>query len=256
MRQYPQLDAAMATGDVSYSKARVLVPYLTHQNVNDLLAIAVRTPAGRLGAAVAAWSQRNDDPDQIRGRQHRARSVSWRTEPDGMVVVTVRLTPEAAGAVCAAIDTAVTRAHAPAGATLTQQRADALVAATTEGDGPGVQAEVVIHVTEHGNRLTDGTPLSAHAVTGLLPDAFISLLMHDTQRQPIDASPRRRTPTRRQRRVLDERHTECRHPGCHAEAFLQYDHIQPYSHAGPTVIANPSSSQSLYNLGREVATAV
>ena len=140
MRQYPQLDAVMASGDVSYSKARVLVPYLTDQNVDDLLAIAERTPAGHLGAAAAAWSQRNDDPDQIRERQHRARSVSWRTEPDGMVVITARLTPETAGAVCATVDTVVTRAAAPAGASLAQQRADALVAVITGGVRAGIPA--------------------------------------------------------------------------------------------------------------------
>jgi hypothetical protein len=195
MRQFPALDQAMATGDVSYAKARVLAAYLTSANVDDLLGIAATTPAGRLGAAIAAWSQRNDDPDAIRRRQHEARSVSWRTEPDGMVVLTARLTPENAGAVCAAIDTTVTRNHAPAGACLAHQRADALVALMTDGGG-SVTAELVIHVNAEGNTLTDGTPLSDHAVAGLLPDAFISLLLHDNQGRPIDASPRRRLPTR------------------------------------------------------------
>ena len=118
MRQFPALDRAMSSGDVSYAKARVLAAYLTDANVDDLLAIAATTPAGRLGAAIAAWSQRNDDPDAIRRRQHEARSVSWRTEPDGMVVLTARLTPDTAGTVCAAIDPVVTRSHEPAGASL------------------------------------------------------------------------------------------------------------------------------------------
>jgi 5-methylcytosine-specific restriction endonuclease McrA len=38
--------------------------------------------------------------------------------------------------------------------------------------------------------------------------------------------------------VLDERHPECAHPGCHATAFLHYDHIRPYSDGGPTVLDN------------------
>jgi hypothetical protein len=132
MRQFPALDQAIATGDVSYAKARVLAAYLT---------------------------------------------------------------PENAGAVCAAIDTTVTRNHAPAGASLAHQRADALVTLMTDGGG-SVTAELVIHVNAEGNTLTDGTPLSDHAVAGLLPDAFISLLLHDNQGRPIDASPRRRLPTR------------------------------------------------------------
>ncbi|HTN99367.1 MAG TPA: DUF222 domain-containing protein [Microthrixaceae bacterium] len=237
MSAFPSLDRAMAEGDVSYAKARVLVAYLTEDNIADLLDIAVCTPAGRLGAAVAAWSQRNDDPETIRRRQYEARSVTWRTEPDGMVIITARLTPEAAGAVCAVVDTVVARNNAPAGASLAQQRADVLVGVMTGGGG-SVTAEVVVHVREDGNALADGTPLSDHAVASLLPEAFVSLLMRDSKRYPIDASPRRRFPTRRQKRVIDEIDTECRQPGCHTTEFLQYDHRQPYGKGGLSVLVN------------------
>ncbi len=151
------------------------------------------------------------------------------------------------------IDQQVTVTCAPTGASLTQQRADALVAVATGGGGR-VDAEVVIHVDQTGNTLTDGTPLNDHAVAGLLPDAFVSLLLHDAVRQPIDASPRRRTPTRRQRRVLDERATECQHPGCHARTFLQYDHIQPYAHDGPTVVDNLQRLCGPHNRAHEQLT--
>jgi len=261
MREFPALDAAMANGDVSYAKARVLVPHLSEGNVDDLIGLAERNPAGRLGVAIAAWAQRNEDPDVLAARQHDARSVSWRTDPDGTVVLSARLAPEAAGAVCAVIDTVVTRAPgAPAGASLAQQRADALVTAVTagasgDGTGAGVEVEVVVHVTEDGNRLPDGTPLSDHAVTALLPDAFVSLLMHDAARQPVDASPRRRSPTRRQRRVIDERHPECQHPGCHARALLQYDHIDPYGTGGPTVVANLQRLCGPHNRARPTHSA-
>ena len=189
----------------------------------------------------------------IERRQHEARSVSWRTEPDGMVVLTARLTPDTAGAVCAAIDTSVTRNHAPAGASLTHQRADALAALVTDGGG-SVTAEVVVHVNAEGNTLTDGTPLSDHAVTALLPEGFVSLLLHDNQGRPIDASPRRRLPTRRQQRVLDQIDPECRQPGCHATAFLQYDHIQPDAQGGTTVLANLQRLCGPHNRARTGAT--
>lgn len=259
LRDHPLLDAAMRDGDLSYAKARVLVPWLTEANVEPLVAIAVTTPAGRLGVAIAAWSQRNDDQGQIERHHHDSRACTWRTEPDGMVTLTARLTPAAAGAVCAVIDTQVTRAaadrpegsdavDAPAGApiparrhpTLAQQRADALVAVVTQpGEHQGgVDAEVIVHVTGDGNHLPDGTPLSDHAVTAMLPDAFVSLLVHDAERRPIDASPRRRFPTRRQRRVLDARHDQCQHPGCGVRDFLQYDHILPFAEGGLTTVAN------------------
>lgn len=197
MIDHPELDAAMARGDLSYAKARVLVPHLTTDNATALVDLAEHNPAGRLGAAIAAWSQRNEDPDTI-------------------------------------------TAH---------QRADARTALVT-GGGATIHAEVLVHVTEDGNHLPDGTPLSDHAVTTLLPDAFVSLLLHDTARQPIDASPRRRTPTRRQCRVIDARHDHCQHPGCTATTFLQYDHIQPYATRGPTTIDNLQRLCGPHNRGR------
>ncbi len=255
MRTWTALDEAMADGDVSFAKARTIVPHLSDTNVVALVDIARSTPVGRLGAAVAAWLHRHDDPEEIARRHHRERSVSWRTDPDGMVTITARLEPGVAGAVCAVLDTQVMRA--PAGApeadgsrpSLAQQRADALVAAVTappaeRARGRGrpptrVDTEVVVHVTAEGNRLTDGTPLGDHAVAALLPDAFVSLLLHDAERQPIDASPRRRFPTRRQRRVVDARQDQCAGPGCTATVFLQYDHVEPYDPIRPnTVIAN------------------
>lgn len=45
-----------------------------------------------------------------------------------------------------------------------------------------MQADVNVHVSEDGNTLTDGTPLADHAVTTLLPDAFVSLLIYDSRR--------------------------------------------------------------------------
>ncbi|MCB1031300.1 MAG: DUF222 domain-containing protein [Acidimicrobiales bacterium] len=237
MRAYPLLDQAMARGDISYAKARILVASLSKENVEALVDIAAKTPSGQLGAAIAAWSQRNEDEEQIRARQMKARSLKWRTDPDGMVVITARLIPEDAAQVCAAIEVVTTRSHAPAGASLANQRADSLVKIATDG-GSAMNAEVVIHVNETGNSLPDGTPLSDGAVTKLLPEAFISLLLHDNERYPIDASPRRRSPTRRQKRVIDGRHEECQHLGCHSTDFLEYDHIEPYSQGGETVLDN------------------
>lgn len=263
MREFPELDFAMHNGDLSYAKARALVPWLTAANVNDLIAIAATTAAGRLGWAIAAWAHQTDNHDLINKHQRGARSCTWRVEADGTVTITARLTPAAAGAVCAVIDAQVTRAQsmrasvpndvpdgehttvddAPAGApdphlTLAQQRADALVTVMTHGGASSVDAEVVVHVTAEGNSLADGTPLTDNTVASMLPEAFVSLLMLDAKQRPIDASPRRRFPTPRQRRVIDARNDQCQHPGCGSRDFLQYDHIHPYNAGGPTIIDN------------------
>lgn len=282
MRDFPELDAAMRNGDMSYAKARELVANLDVDNVAEFLDLASYTPAGRLGVAIAAWSRRNEDEGLLAARQRVLRSCSWRTEPDGMVTITARQAPENAGIACAVLDTQVMRRDRERGLasnqesnqansssslpSLSQQRADALVKLVTGtggvvGDGVAsdgvpssdrrIVTEVVIHVREDGNALADGMPLSDNAVTAMLDDSFISLLVHDMKRQPIDASSRRRFPTRRQQRVIDERFDECRQPGCHARAFLQYDHIQPYALGGPTTIDNPRRWCGPHNRARE-----
>ncbi|HET8930639.1 MAG TPA: DUF222 domain-containing protein [Acidimicrobiales bacterium] len=240
MREFAVLDEAMADGDVSYSKARILVGQLNDTNVDELVEIARVTPSGRLGKAIAAWCQRNEDPEEIARRQLASRSMGWGTAADGMVDFHVRLTPEGAAIVCGVVDTTVARrTGVPAGTSLAQQRADALVTVCAgDGDSGGTDTEIVIHVRDDGNTFTDGTPLADHAVTKMLPSSFISLLLHNAERYPIDASPRRRFPTRRQRRVVEERQDECQEHGCHAHDFLQVDHMQSYNSGGSTTLDN------------------
>jgi len=251
LREFAALDEAMRAGDISYAKARVLAPYLTEANAAELVAIATDTPAGRLGVAIAAWLQRHEDATETDRRHHRDRALGWRTDPDGMVTITARLAPADAATATAVIDQNVMRrTDAPAGASLAQQRADALMAAFTDGGGD-IMAEVVVHVRPDGNTLSDGTPISDHAVAGLLPEAFVSLLIHDAQGRPIDASPRRKTPTRRQRRVIDERDPTCRHPGCGARHFLQYDHLSRRADGGATVLDNLWRLCGPHNRARE-----
>ncbi len=108
----PHADRAFNDGRISFTKVRTLTRIATAASDAELCALAERTPAGRLGTALAAWSARHDDPDERDRRQRRDRSLTWRDEPDGTVLVTARLTPEQAGAVRAAIDTAVWTAGA------------------------------------------------------------------------------------------------------------------------------------------------
>lgn len=93
----PQTSTAFADGTVSFTKVRALTRVATVDNEAELLDLADRTPASRLGAELAAWSARNEDEEQRRRRHRRDRSMSWRTEPDGMVTCSIRVTPRTGG---------------------------------------------------------------------------------------------------------------------------------------------------------------
>ena len=116
---------------------------------------------------------------------------------------------------------------------LAQQRADAFVVLFTSL-GIDLTTEVVIHVRGDGTTFDDGTPITNHAVVRQLDHTFIRLLLHDTQRRPINASSRRRHPTTRQKRVVLETHRgEC--VDCQSAELLEYDHNPPFETTGHTV---------------------
>ncbi|MFN8018836.1 MAG: HNH endonuclease signature motif containing protein [Acidimicrobiales bacterium] len=88
----------------------------------------------------------------------------------------------------------------------------------------------------------------------MLDQAFISLLIHDNERWPIDASPRRRLPTRRQRRVTDARHPTCTETGCTCRTLLQADHLEPYAAGGSTTLDNLTNRCGPHNRQKSAAS--
>ena len=89
-----------------------------------------------------------------------------------------------------------------------------------------VATEVIVHVRADGCTLHDGTPLSEPTAASLLDDAFVRMLIHDAENRPVNASVRRRHPTPRQKRVVDERDPRC--VDCGATDLLEYDHDPAY----------------------------
>ncbi len=109
LEKLPAVDEAFREGRISFSKVRQLTRVANADNEADLLAIAERTTAGRLGSELARWLAGHEEPDETDRRQRAARGLTWRTEPDGMVHGSIRLAPGSAAVVMAAIDAWVMR---------------------------------------------------------------------------------------------------------------------------------------------------
>lgn len=243
LENLPVLDAAFASRRLSFSKIRVLTRIATSANETELLGIAERVPAGRLAVALAAWSQRNEDPEK-RNERHRLNRGLWhRTEPDGMCAAVLRLPPLSMGRLLAAIDaqvrsTSVTKREQNATAvashiSLAQLRADALVELVTTG-GARVETEVILHVRADGCSLDDGTPITDSVVERIAPEAFLRALIHDAESKPINASGRHRHPTTRQKRVINERDRAC--IDCGSTDWHQYDHVPDFNTSKRTLV--------------------
>ena len=151
---------------------------------------------------------RTKTPQEIDAYQHHQRSVRWRTEPDGMVLFTLRLPPFLAARLIAILTTLLMRTRVRGRCvehpTVAQQHADNIATLFDEGNG-SLDVEVVVHVRADGCTLDDGTPIAASTVDKIADSAFIRALIHDAECRPMDATNRRRHPTDRQKPCHDER---------------------------------------------------
>lgn len=238
---------------MSFAKVRALTRLEQPETEVELVELARLVPAGRLGHALAAWTQRHEDHAERAARHERDRSFRHRVEADGMVTLTVRLPPEEAQEVLGAVEATMMRrsldakspnvaspdaeggedATAVASDSLAQQRADAFVELVADR-GASIETEVVLHVRGDGCTFDDGTPVTDTVVERLAPDAFLRALIHDAEGRPINASSRRRHPSVRQKRVIKERDRCC--VDCGATELLEYDHVPSFDETGHTVV--------------------
>ena len=239
LRSLPATADAFETRRLSYTKVRALTRIATKENETELVTLAEHVPASQLGHELAKWLNRTSSPEHIETLHRRQRSIKWRTDPDGMVTFTLRLPPLLAGTLIAMLTTLVMRttrrpdASADAYPTLAQQHVDAFEQILTGGTGT-INTEVIVHIRGDGNTLDDGTPIPGTIVEHIAPHAFLRVLIHDADTNPINASHRRRHPTTRQKRVVKERDRTC--VDCGRALLLEYDHNPAYEQTRHTII--------------------
>jgi len=179
------------------------------------------------------------------------RSLRWRTEPDGMVLFSLRLPPLLAGKLISLLMAIVMRfnprltasvrpvthggesASAGRWPSLAQQYADAVDQLLDQGAGE-ISSEIVVHVRGDGCTLDDGTPIPDSVVANIADESFIRLLIHDAESKPINASGRQRHPTNRQKRVVRERDRVC--VDCGSANPIEYDHRPAFEESGRTIV--------------------
>lgn len=265
----PSIDHAFRSNCLSYAKARILTRWASADNEQELLDLARDRGANRLTIAVARHLAGRETETERDQRHHDCRSVTVHTDAEGMVIIRAALPPGIGKQVAEAINTLVQQIAATpvddhdasadasndpqidqqlhhmkqqwqpvdgddiAIPSLAQQRADAF-ALLFLGNNIEMTTEVVIHVRGDGTTFDDGTPITNNAVCQRLDQSFMRLMIHDSDRRPINASNRRRFPTTRQRRVVMESHNhEC--VDCQATDLLELDHNPPYHQTGHTI---------------------
>ncbi len=101
----PALREAMGRGDLSFSKLRALTRIATPENEDDLLGVALDASAAELERMIRGWRQGTDEEEIDREeRRHQSRTLAMFPDPEGMIEIRDRLTPEVGALVMKAIE--------------------------------------------------------------------------------------------------------------------------------------------------------
>ena len=104
LTQLPKISEAFGKGELSYSRARAVTRAATPENEELLVDIARHSTGAQLERIVRA-TVGVQDLEQANQRRSR-RSVTWRWDTDGSLILRARLDPEEGAAVLAAIEAA------------------------------------------------------------------------------------------------------------------------------------------------------
>ena len=181
------VSAAMARGQLSYSKVRALTRVASPATEARLLAVALSATAAQVERLVRAWRRvdRDAQPDAEQVLLA-SRALTMQVDEDGMVVLRGRLPPEVGALLLRAVEAAMEQVPASAeGAepTIAQRRADAL----------GLVAESALAGGLDPGNPADRFQVTVHVQADALP-----------ARDPADAAPRVAAETREVSLTLSE----------------------------------------------------
>ncbi|HWJ33727.1 MAG TPA: DUF222 domain-containing protein [Steroidobacteraceae bacterium] len=259
----PKIAAAMARGELSYSKVRALTRVATAATEDSLLMIALHGTAYHVENTVRYFGRALQAGELSREAQQQAsRTVNYWYDNDGSLVLKARL-PALAGAMLvkaleaampavAATTVNVVRAEERR-LTYHTRRADALAQVAesylqqeSTSMSTADRYQVVVHVdaetlkdqTDGRCHIDHGPPLPAETVRRLTCDASVVRIIETEQGEPLDVGRKTRTIPPAIRRALNSRDPGCCFPGCTHRRYLDAHHIEHWADGGQTKLAN------------------
>jgi hypothetical protein len=276
LEKLPRVAAAMARGELSYSKARALTRVACAQTEEYFLSIALHGTAAHVEKLVRHYRRAQEAEELSReARQQASRKVTYFYDYDGSLILKGRLPAEIGALVVKALDAAVNDspvrdvsaesapAQQAAGGVVVQasderpswgaRRADALgrIAESflqhgAEALSSGDRQQIVVHVDVETLRdggagrceLEDGPSLAVETVRRLACDASIVSVVENEQGEPLNIGRKTRSVPPAIRRALNARDRGCRFPGCSNARYVDAHHIQHWAHGGETRLSN------------------
>ncbi len=263
LENLPSISAAMATGKVSYSKAREITRIGNSGNEGYLLMIAEHGTASHVETLVRAYRRCQEAEELSREqRQQQNRRVSFRHDDDSSLILTCHLPAEAGAIVMKALDIAIEKIpvyqDVPAGTSnevvpFSARRADALARVAESFlahdvlESPGTdRQQIVVHVAAETLRhraagcceIEHGPAIAAATARRFSCDASVVTLIEDEDGEPLNVGRKTRVISAPLRRLLTARDRGCRFPGCSNARYIDMHHIKHWANGGETRPAN------------------
>jgi hypothetical protein len=262
----PRISEAFRRGEISYSKVRAMTRVAHAENEDFLLRVARHGTAHHVETLVRGYRRAvrlNDE--ELQDKQHKQRSLSYRWDDDGSLVIKGHLPGEVGALLVKALESAMD--HHDKGSDVTaetrlpsdERRADALAemaesylvkgpAESTSGD----RYQVMLHVTaetlaeevtaetsdDRASYLEDGPHVTAETSKRLCCDASLSRIVEDEAGEPLSIGRKSRVIPPAMRRALKTRDKQCRFPGCTHKYYIDGHHIKHWADGGETSLDN------------------
>jgi len=259
----PKIAAAMARGELSYSKVRALTRVATEATEDTLLMIAQHGTAFHVERVVRNFRQATEAESLSQyEQQQQRRDVHYWYDHDGSLVFKARLPALAGAMLVKALETAMDDAPStdidveraqecrlPFGA----RRADALASiAEAYLQRPPTDSktadrfQVIVHVDAETLRdrtagrcqVEDGPTLPVETLRRLTCDASVVRITENADGEPLDVGRKTRTIPPAIRRALNTRDNGCCFPGCTFKRYIDAHHVEYWADGGATKLSN------------------
>ncbi len=271
----PKISAAMASGRLSYSKARALTRVATPATEDVLLNVALHGTTHHVETLVRQFRRVQEVEELSReARQHAQRRLTFFHDSDGSLVIKLQLTAENGALFLQAIEAALPEIPLPdhckdplhVSAETSEARFDssnATTAAMRRADAVMVMAEsllkhgaealkggdrqqIVVHVDEatlcKGGagrcEIDDGPAIPVETARRLSCDCSKVQITEDEQGEPLDVGRKTRSIPPAMRRALASRDKGCVFPGCNHKRYVDGHHVKHWADGGETKLSN------------------
>jgi hypothetical protein len=249
----PQISAAFAAGDLSYTKARSLTRVVTAHNEAEELTYALTATTNQVQAHCRQL--RNADravSTADANRLHNGRYLSRSIDANGRMTISIELPVETGELVMQAIEQAVVEVeedsfHARQADALVEVAKSYLSGESSKKTGSADHYQIMVHVDEKALRdqahpSRDGSEaksdLPIETVRRLCCDGAIIPVTEDGEGNPLNVGRKHRIVQPALRRALDARDKHCSYPGCNHDKWLDAHHIVHWANGGETSLAN------------------